>query len=251
MSSSKFDTLIQQALDHSFTGWDFSWLRGRWHEANPSWDYAELVQEKIKAADLLLDMGTGGGEFLASVPTLPKITYATESYPPNIAVAQERLSPLGVRVVTMENDSALPLPSEFFDLVINRHESYDLGEVFRILKPGGIFLTQQVGPHECIQLNQYLEAPLDSDAAVWTLEQEAQAMKSAGFHLHRCEEQLVDSIFYDIGAVVYFLKIIEWQIPDFSVEAYRERLLALHHLIERQGAFFTTAHRCLLEAQKK
>ena len=29
-----------------------------------------------------------------------------------------------------------------FDLVMNRHESYDLAEVARVLSPGGLFLTQ-------------------------------------------------------------------------------------------------------------
>jgi len=29
--------------------------------------------------------------------------------------------------------------------VINRHESFSASEVFRVLKPGGIFVTQQVG----------------------------------------------------------------------------------------------------------
>ena len=61
---------------------------------------------------------------------------------------------------------------------------------------------------------------------------------------------MLDSIFYDIGAVIYYLKVIEWQIPNFSIETYYDRLEAMHHLIERQGAFYATAHRFLIEAQK-
>jgi SAM-dependent methyltransferase len=251
MSQTSFEPLVQEALDHSFSGWDFSWLKGRWHEAAPSWDYRQVVQARIKNAASLLDMGTGGGEFLSSLADLPPATYATEGYAPNIPVAKKRLEPLGIKVVQVVDDNTLPLPSTTFDLVINRHESYALPEIFRILRPGGVFLTQQVGPRDCIELNQYLEAPLEPDVQSWSLTQEKTAMAEAGFRIVRCQEQLLSSVFSDIGAVVYYLKIIEWQIPDFSIEAYRERLEAMHRLIERQGAFYATAHRFLIEAEKR
>ena len=43
--------------------------------------------------------------------------------------------------------------------------------------------------------------------------------------------------FYDIGAVVYYLKVIERQIADFSIEKYRQRLFKLHQQIEKGGKF--------------
>jgi hypothetical protein len=44
--------------------------------------------------------------------------------------------------------------------------------------------------------------------------------------------------------------VIESQIPNFGLDPYHERLEALHRLIERQGAFFATAQRFLIEVQK-
>lgn len=251
MSQTRFEQLTQEALAHSFSGWNFSWLDGRWHEVAPSWNYRQMVEDKTKNAASLLDMGTGGGEFLSSLPNLPPMTYATEGYAPNIPVAKERLEPLGIKVAQVVDDNALPLPSTAFDLVVNRHESYALPEVLRILRPGGLFLTQQVGPRDCIELNQYLEAPLDPDIHSWSLAQEKRAVEAAGLRIVRCQEELLSSLFYDIGAVVYYLKVIEWQISDFSIEAYRDRLEAMHRLIERQGAFFATAHRFVIEAEKQ
>ena len=99
MSDSKFDRLVQEALNQEFRGWDFSWTHGRWHEENPSWNYRQLVQSRIREAKSLLDMGTGGGEFLASLKNLPKSAFETESYPPNVPVARARLAPLGVTVL--------------------------------------------------------------------------------------------------------------------------------------------------------
>jgi hypothetical protein len=44
--------------------------------------------------------------------------------------------------------------------------------------------------------------------------------------------------------------VIEWQIEGFSVEKYESRLRDMHDLIEKQGAFYATEHRFLIEAQK-
>ena len=42
-------------------------------------------------------------------------------------------------------------------------------------------------------------------------------------------------IFDDIGAIVFVLMMAPWEVPDFSVDRYRDRLLALHHRIRRDG----------------
>jgi SAM-dependent methyltransferase len=251
MAFSNFDQLADEALAQDFSGWDFSWLHGRWHEEEPSWNYRELVQSALLHAESLLDMGTGGGEFLASLSGRPAMTFATESYAPNIPIARARLEPLGVKVLAIESDEALPLPDRSLDLAINRHESYWIPELLRILKPGGTFLTQQVGALDCIQINEFLNAPTDSDAAVWMLENEIRQLEEAGFQILRAEEAFLDSIFDDIGAVVFFLKIIGWQIPDFSIEKYRDRLLAMNEQIKDQGPFHAKAHRFLIKTQKR
>jgi SAM-dependent methyltransferase len=250
-SPDNFDALVTEALAQSFRGWDFSWLRGRWVEDEPPWDYRTLVMERIRAAEAMLDMGTGGGEFLASLPARPPLTVATEAYPPNLPVARERLGPLGIQVVEVTDEHALALPDATFDLVINRHEYYDVAELRRILRPGGLFLTQQVGMSELSELNDFLGAPPYSAEPWWGLDDEVSQLKANGFEVTRVEQAFPASVFHDVGAVVYVLKVIEWQIPDFSVERYRGRLLALHDHIRRRGPFQIHADRCLIEARRQ
>jgi hypothetical protein len=57
-------------------------------------------------------------------------------------------------------------------------------------------------------------------------------------------------MFYDIGAVVYFLRLVIWIVPDFSVDRYRDRLAALDELIRRDGSFVAHATWFLIEATK-
>lgn len=75
-----FEALVQEANQQAFAGWDFPYLNGRMVESRVSWDYRKRVLEAVARATSLLDMGTGGGEFLSSLPRLPTNTCATEAY---------------------------------------------------------------------------------------------------------------------------------------------------------------------------
>jgi 2-polyprenyl-3-methyl-5-hydroxy-6-metoxy-1,4-benzoquinol methylase len=86
-----FDELIDEALAAPFEGWDFTWLDGRKTHIQLPWDYATRVRARMRGARAMLDMGTGGGEILASLAPFPPRVFATESYPPNVAVARKRL----------------------------------------------------------------------------------------------------------------------------------------------------------------
>jgi len=140
-----FDELIEPAMDAPVPGWDFGWLAGRAVGSDPTWSYPRLARAALDRSIRVLDIDTGGGELLASLTPLPPHTVATESWPPNLPVARERLLPLGVQVLPAPPDAPLPVPDNAVDLVLSRHGRISPAEVHRILVPGGTLLTQQVG----------------------------------------------------------------------------------------------------------
>lgn len=73
------------------------------------------------------------------------LTAATEGYAPNAALCKQRLTPLGIDFRAADGADTLLFDSETFDIVLNRHGDYLPSEVFRVLKPRGCFITQQVG----------------------------------------------------------------------------------------------------------
>jgi hypothetical protein len=246
-SEKRFNKLVDEALAQSFSGWDFSFVVGRIEEVEPSWNYKDLAKNRISSASALLDMCTGGGEFLDQFQTLPKKTYATEGYSPNVIVAKDRLEPRSVHVVSVESDERLPLADNEFDLIINRHGAYSSNEIARISGPAGaIFLTQQVGSNNANGLNEELSAPVE--AASWNLHLATAALIEQGFVITYEREEHPVMSFKDIGAVVFYLKAIPWQIPDFEYSKYRHELLDLHERIELHGSFDVSAHRFLVEA---
>lgn len=247
----EFDRLIQEALDAHFSGWDFSYLKGRLIETQLPWDYRALIERWLPQVNSLLDMGTGGGEFLASLSSLPAATYATEGYAPNVPIARQRLEPLGITVfdtTAYQENEYMPFADASLELIINRHEIYQAAELLRVLKPGGRFITQQVGGGDNVEINKWLEGHGLFIDLEWTVAQEITNLETAGFKVVDAQEAYPPATFKDIGALVYYLNAIPWQIEDFSVEKYQERLLALHEHIKANDGFVVTSHRFIIEA---
>ncbi|NLG89248.1 MAG: class I SAM-dependent methyltransferase [Clostridiaceae bacterium] len=246
-----FDYLINEA-NEKFEGWDFSYLEStrRMQEFTLSWNYRNKVKIRMSEASSLLDMGTGGGEFISSLSPLPEYTCVTEGYEPNIIIARNRLEPLGVKVFKIDDDESLPFDAETFDLVINRHESYSPEEVKRVLKRQGTFITQQVGGLNNKEINELLGAP-KYEYYNWNLEIAVGKLKEAGLKITEQKEDIVKTRFYDIGAIVFYLKAVPWQVPDFTAEKYFNRLKEIDNLIQKEGYIDFTCHRFLIIAGKE
>ena len=58
---------------------------------------------------------------------------------------QKTLLPLGIHFKEADVKKVLPFNDNQFNIVINRHGSINEKEIYRILKPNGIFITEQVG----------------------------------------------------------------------------------------------------------
>lgn len=235
----------------NFSGWDFSYLEdsGRMQSFPLTWNYYNEIKPYCQEATNLLDMGTGGGEFLASLPFLPEEVAATEGYKPNIPVARQRLEPLGITVYPLEKDEELPFAHKTFDLILNRHASYSVQEVKRILRDGAFFLTQQVGGLDGKTINLILGAGRNGLES-WNGQNAQTDLIEAGFLIHKMVEMKTWNRFYDLGALLYYLQAIPWQIPDFLPVNFEESLRSLHAYMEETGYLDCTCHRFFLIAQK-
>ena len=232
------DDLLAEAAAHPTSGWDFTWLGDRMQSAGVPWHYPAIVERFVAGASSVLDMGTGGGEFLSALRYLPRRAVATEGWQPNVRVAADRLRPLGVSVVQDEGAvdnvdqgeqaprGRLAFRDGAFDLVINRHEAYNPAEVCRVLRFGGHFLTQQADSggadaRALLGLDPPEKPLFDRRIAVAQLE-------AAGMHVRDGDSAIETIRFTDIGAFAWYLRMIPWTVPDFAIDARREALLALY-----------------------
>ncbi|UUN27859.1 class I SAM-dependent methyltransferase [Streptomyces sp. FIT100] len=247
-----FDHLVAEAESVSVAGWDFSWLDGRATEQRPSWGYQRLMSDRLARASAALDIQTGGGEVLAGAPELPPLMVATEGWPPNIERATRLLHPLGVVVVADADEPPLPFGDEAFDLVVSRHPvAVRWDEVARVLRPGGTYFSQQVGPASVFELVEYFLGPQPEAVRRGRHPDDARAAaEAAGLEITDLRSESLRTEFFDIGAVVYFLRKVVWMVPGFTVARYRDRLRELHDRIGAEGPFVAHTTRFLIEARK-
>ncbi len=245
---SDFDALVAEGESVPTAGWDFSWFDGRATEERPTWGYSRLLAEHMAGAGAALDVQTGGAEVLSRIPQAPPVLRATESWPPNLEIARRNLAPLGGVVVEAQDEADLPFEDEAFDLVVSRHPTTVLWhEIARVLKPGGVYLSQGIGAGTNRELGEAMMGPLPApvDQGI------GESARAAGFEVVTLEHQSLRAEYHDIGAVVHFLRKVLWTVPGFTAERYRPQLAVLHDRIRSEGPFVSHARRYLVEARKR
>jgi SAM-dependent methyltransferase len=246
-----FEQLITEAAAAPVDGWDFSWLDGRATEERPSWGYQRLMSRRLATTSAALDLDTGGGEVLSGAQTFPPTMVAIETWPPNAALATKLLHPRGVVVVATRDVASLPFANEAFDLVTSRHPILvRWNEIARVLRSGGSYLAQQIGPATMSELVEYFIGPQPHKWAELHPDTQRAQAHAAGLEVVDMRMERLRAEFFDIAAVIYFLRKVVWTVPDFSVDRYREQLRELHKRIEADGPFVAHATRLLVEARK-
>ncbi len=253
---SSLAALLDEAEHRPLRGWDLSY-DGRISSTSP-WDFEAMVDARLRRSPDLLDMGTGGGEWLSRRPFPKGRTVATEAWPPNVPVARARLEPLGAVVIAVagapdnadQPDAAvlpaLPFADAFFHLVTNRHESFVAAEIARILAPGGGFITQQIASNFDAPLRQLIGAPAAPLAPHWRLSEALQQVGGSGLEVVASGEGDGLTTFADIGALAWYLIHVPWVLPGFTIAGYRTQLERLHG----QGAITVRQPKFWLEARK-
>ena len=242
--------LAEERIAH-IHGWDFSHISDRYREEEDlPWDYDALVRRYLSPDMRLLDYDTGGGEYLLTLGHPYANTAATEGYPPNVELCRQTLTPLGIDLRACDDPARIPFADASFDMMINRHGDFYPPEIYRLLKPGGIFVTQQVGADNDRDLVQMVLPEVENPFPELYLAAQKQAFEAAGFRILAADEAHGPICFYDVGAFVWFAHIIEWEFPGFSVDRCFDRLLDLQERIESTGKIAGTIHRYMLVAAK-
>ena len=253
-SSGRFESLVAEGESVPLDGWDFAWFDGGANEERPPWGYAKLISTRLAQARASLDLQTGGGEVFAWALGLassrPAVLAATEGWTPNVVRARQLLEPFGVRVLQVGVDQQLPFDDASFDLVVSRHPvRTDWEGIGRVLRPGGSYLSQQVGAGSNKELIEFLTGPQPVGEARKASVHSGRAA-AAGLAVCDLREATLRVEFFDIAAVVHFLRKVLWTVPDFTVERYGDRLVELHETIERNGSFVCHSTRFVIEAVK-
>jgi SAM-dependent methyltransferase len=231
-----------------FEGWDFSYIKDSWENETLPWNYTEIVNKYLSSDLELLDMGTGGGEFLLSLNHPYEKTSVTEGWQPNIVLLKNKLVPLGIKLAPIGDDDIIDYVDNRFDIIINRHESFIVEEVKRVLKPNGIFITQQVGGKNGNRLSNMLIPGFLPKYETLNLRNTLRDLKKFNFEVMFAEEYFPYQKFFSMEALIYYAKAIDWEFPEFNVKDNFNHLLNAHTELTRNGYILNYEHRFIIVA---
>lgn len=239
-SRAELDDLLAAAQPR--TGWDFS--RMRTLRAPVPWDYAEVVSRYLRSSDEVLDVGTGDGRQFASLATRFRHGLGIDIDPEMITLAEREHAAPGLEFRVCS--AGLEGVTASFPVIINRHAVLDLDAVAAHLKPGGYFITQQVGERNMACVRQVLGHP----AAVPEIS--AEALSSVGLRVVAFGEYDVEYVVLDVESLVFWLNALDLGHADLAGSAALASAATFNKIlagnVDRRG-FVTNEHRYLAIGQ--
>jgi hypothetical protein len=232
-------------------GWDFSEVKceTEGHGLNL---YAEVVK-RTTGSELLLDVGTGGGEAVLSISSSVLLAVGIDNSTGMISTANKNLinkQKPNVRFLLMDA-SNLNFPDGFFDLVTCRHSDFSAAEVPRVLGQGGVFMTQQVSENDKSNIKEFFGRGQAYGTPQDTLRKQYLAsLQDVGFNEIQTFESNVTEYYSRREDLIFLLKHTPI-VPDFGDNDDDFKLLDAFiqaHMTDRGIA--TNASRFMIVANK-
>ena len=241
------------------TGWDFSSLQTE--EEPPPWRFSEVVSRYLDSTQLVMDLGTGGGEaFLGLANTFGR-GYGIDASAGRLRAAVAHARDAGASNVSFlqAHGGSLPFSDAGFNVVLARYADYSPEEVTRILRPGGVFLTQQMGDNDTANIFEafawgtygaYWRARFQSEGRVYVPTTEtAIQFASLGCEIITLDEYDLPLYFKDVESLVFYLKASPLP-EDIDPEKHWQPVSRLVDLHATDLGIRTNQHRELLVVRK-
>lgn len=230
-------------------GWDFSMLKV--FAEGVQWDFYEEVRSKSQTSDVLLDIGTGGGENLLKIAPYFLLLIGIDLSHEMVERAQSNLNKTresNVRLFQMSSED-IQFPKEFFDVITCRHAPFSAREVAKVLKAGGFFLTQQVGEGDKFNLKNAFNVPLKSNDGTLKEKYMKELMEAGFMNIQSYDYNAIE--YYQSPEDLIFLLKHTPIIPNFG--ANKQDFETLKHFIkdnQTKKGIQTNSQRFLIVAKK-
>lgn len=110
-------------------------------------------------------------------------------------------------VVVDPDEPPLPFTDDSFDLVTSRHPATVWWvEIARVLRPGGTYLAQHVRPESLRELCKFFLGPQRQVPHPRHPDRESAAAAAVGLEMKTLRMERLRVEFFDIGAVICFLR---------------------------------------------
>jgi SAM-dependent methyltransferase len=208
------------------------------------WDYHDVVLRYLRSSDVVLDVGTGAGERLRDLAPSFGHGLGIDADPEMVRLARENPAAgnLSFRVCSEQLESV----PETFDVILDRHAPFGLSAVAAHLRPGGYFITQQVGERNMACVKAALGQPPSPPPI------QRQAIAASGLRPLAFLEYDVEYVVCDIESLVFWLNALDASHADVDGKSALASATILNRVlagnVDERG-FVTNEHRYLAIAQ--
>lgn len=235
-------------------GWDFSRIRVR--KGPERWIYEDVVRNCVPRGTRVADIGTGGGERLLGLAPHFDHAIGIDLDPEMVDTAYHNLSShraqnrpeISVEFMVGSADET-DLPECSFDAVLNRHSVVIPTEVDRILRPGGVFVTQQVGRRNLTKLlSRFGGQDFGDDQLPESIKEEFVGLS---YEVLRFEEADYEYRYLDLDSALFQLKAIEhYLVKTSETPNFFELLSEMLIDVRIDDQFVSNEHRHLIVVRK-
>lgn len=229
--------------------------------AENGWNFGQVIDlnlykkvaEKIKSTDIVLDIGSGGGEDALTISDSVLLLVGIDFSLAMIETArtnQKKQKKKNARFLLMDAGQ-LYFPDKFFDWITCRHSEFNPKEVYRVLKEDGMFVTQQVSENDKLNIKQFFGRGQAYEVPQSTLRKKyLKALKKVGFkNVHWIESNLTE--YYSRPKDLIFLLQHTPIIPHFGeyendfqlLDAFIQSHMTKKGIITNTSRFMITANR--------
>ncbi|MBQ7466873.1 MAG: class I SAM-dependent methyltransferase [Clostridia bacterium] len=142
-------------------GWSFDAIDPLVEQSCDYFYYKE-VAKAILSSSVMLDIGRGSGEKAVRYFSNAKKVVMIDNEPEMLKKVEENIQRCLTEkeqkkfVVQLgDGDGKLDFEDESFDFVVSRHCGANMSEVFRVLKKGGVFISEDIDFKDCEELKKY------------------------------------------------------------------------------------------------
>lgn len=143
-------------------GWNFEKVNYSVKSLSDFNYYKEVVSH-ITSKTKMLDIGCGSAEKAARFYGFARKIYLTDFEPEMLVRAKRNVEKFYENDLKLKNkfnfkilncEGPFDFPDCYFDLVVSRHCGANMKEVFRVLKPGGVFVSEDYSSYDCLEIKE-------------------------------------------------------------------------------------------------
>ena len=213
-------------------------------QSKPTYSSQNVILKYVDDDTHLATISLDGGEFISSFDKLPPITYVVES---QYEKATEKLADKNVKVTHLTDDGKLPFKDERLDVVVSELANYDRYDLYRVVKPGGYILVDQMGSDNYREImNIFLPFKIKGR---WDLETGSKLLSEIGLEIVEGFEEHGFVRFNTLTSFITFMKSITR--ADITHDRFINFYGQVLKQIKEKSYFELTTHRFMVVAKKK